>query len=245
MKSYSYSAFKDFNTCQRQFYFVRLTKQIKRTYDGAAEGKAFHAVIENAIKFNEDTLPSRFKEHEWVLKRLLKIKTKLVAENTAGVTTSNAEMGIGVTPEWEARPFFHKDNWYCGSIDFIMHRGDMAYMTDWKFGSSAYADIDQLYQQATLAFAALPHIKTIRADLTFVKDKIQVPAMPLTLSRNKLEDYKSDIFRQAGRIYDKVQLNDPDAWEPNPSGLCKAHCPIPRSICEHSGKIDSPEEHNA
>lgn len=245
MKSYSYSAFKDYNTCQKQFYYVRLMRSIKRTYDGAADGKAFHAVIDAAVKHNETTLPSRFAEYNWVLNRINKIKQKLVEANTSGVTTVNSEMGIGVTAEWEPRPFYHKENWYCGAIDFIMQRGDMAYMTDWKFGKSAYADIDQLYQQSTLAFAALPHIKTIRADLTFVKENVQVPAMPLTINRNELELYKADIFRNAQRIYDKTQLNDPEAWEASPSGLCQKHCPIPKSLCSHSGKVDNPQEHNA
>lgn len=242
MKTYSYSAFKDYKTCQRQCHLVRIARIIKRTYDGAADGKAFHQVIDEAIKHGENTLPARFAQYNWVLERIRKIEQKLIELHYDGVTTHVSEMGVGVTADWQPLPFFHKDNWYCGSIDFIMHRGTTAYMTDWKFGRSAYADIDQLYQQSTLAFAALPHVKRIRCDLTFVKEQLQVPAMPLTIERNDLELYKADIFREAKRMYDRIQLNDPAAWEPNPSGLCANHCPVPKSMCEFSGKADEPTE---
>lgn len=242
LKTYSFSAFKDYNTCQLQFFHVRIAGTVKRTYDGASDGKAFHKVLEEALKHNETTLPSRWKQYNWVLERIRKIEQKLISMHFEGVTTRNSEMGIGVTVNWEPQPFFHKDNFYCGQLDFLMYRGPIAYLTDWKFGRSAYADVDQLYQQATLAFAAVPQIQEIRADLTFVKEKIQVPALPLRIKRDDLAEYKADIFRQAGRIYDKAIQNDPSIWEASPSGLCNEHCPVPRSLCEHSGKVDSQQD---
>ena len=234
MNSYSYSAFADFAKCQRQFYYVRLTRKVKRKYDSGGPGRAFHAAIDRAIKHNEDTLPSRFKEYNWTLQRLAKIKQKMEQDRPDGITYAHTELGMSVYPDWTLGPMYAKGAFYCGAIDLVLERGDLAFITDWKFGNSAYADLDQLYQQAMLLFLAKPNIMTIRADLTFVKDKLRVPLLPLTIERSTFQDIQGDVLRLANRIASKDPLL-PEDWVPTQSGLC-GYCPLTKEYCPHSDK---------
>lgn len=249
MKSYSYSAFKDHDNCPRQMFLVRIDRSAPRKYDSSGPGRAFHKVIDQAVRRGEQRLPSQFKEHQWVLSRIKQIEQKMIAMIPTGVTTTGSELGISVTNEWQAGEMFQAGAWYCGQLDFVMERGNVAYLTDWKFGNSAYADVTQLYEQACLLMHARPGINEVRADLTFVKDKIMVPSRPLSILRSSLDDLRADIAQRAERIYnDSVRANTMlangqianayEAWEATPNGLCKKFCPVNYSRCEHSGLND-------
>lgn len=248
MKSYSFSAFKDYDNCMRQFFLVRAAKMVSRKYDGSGPGRAFHKVIDQAIKHGESTLPSVFTEHNWVLRRVMKIRDKMESEVISGITSVTSEVGMSVTTQWEAGPMFSKDAWYCAQIDFLITRGHLAYLTDWKFGNSGYADVDQLYQQACMVFHGMPEITRIRADLTFVRDKVMVPAIPLTINRDTVGGLRDDISRRAQRIYntsvnassmlERGEISELyEGWEPTRSGLCGQYCPVTDKHCPH-GKTE-------
>jgi len=234
VNAYSYSAFKDFATCQKQFYYVRFTRAVRRKYDGAGEGKAIHAAIEMALKHGETDLPSKFRQYNWVLARLEKVKERMAKDRPTGITFTHAEFGCTVMPDWTLGAPFSKNGFYTCFIDLVLERDDIAYITDWKTGKSGYADLDQLYQQAMVLFLAKPNIMTIRADLTFIKEDLQVPAIPLRIERGQLIDLQHDVIRLADRVARK-DPNDPEDWEASPSGLCP-YCPLTKDHCVHSDK---------
>jgi hypothetical protein len=93
--------------------------------------------------------------------------------------------------------------------------------------SARYADKGQLELMALTVFKHFPDVQKVRAGLLFVIAKEFVRAKYDT-------DDEPEMWQKWLADYGKmVKAAETDVWNPRPSGLCRAHCPVTQ--CPHNG----------
>ena len=97
-----------------------------------------------------------------------------------------------------------------------------------KTGKSAkYADPDQLELMSLCVFKHFPEIKKVKAGLLFVIANA-FPKAQFDLTDEVRWDKWKYKHQRLQAAYDN------DTWNPKPSGLCKAWCPV--LSCSHNGR---------
>lgn len=92
------------------------------------------------------------------------------------------------------------------------------------------SDGDQMKLFAAATFAAFPHVNTVKtAYIWLAHDKIDAK----DIHRDELTAIWQEFTPRVIRL---VKAQENDKWPANPSGLCKNWCPVPKSMCEFSGK---------
>jgi hypothetical protein len=81
---------------------------------------------------------------------------------------------------------------------------------------------------ALATFKHYPEVETVRAGLLFVVSE------DLVKDRYTIEDEKKLWAKWLGKYSDMDVAFKNDKWVPNPSGLCKAWCPVLE--CSHNGR---------
>ena len=91
-------------------------------------------------------------------------------------------------------------------------------------------DGDQLKLFAAATFAQHPHLETVKTGYLW-----------LAADKTTAQDFKKEdvpvIWQEfLPRIQRMEKAQEDDKWLPNPSGLCKAWCPVGKKLCEFCGK---------
>jgi len=107
-----------------------------------------------------------------------------------------------------------------GIADLLIVDGVTAYIVDYKTGKPTYADPNQLKLMALMVFANFPAVQKIKSGLMFLLHNVFID-----------EEYeRSDVDNLWKLFDDQLQrLNiafENAMWPPNPTGLCKKHCPV-------------------
>ena len=91
-------------------------------------------------------------------------------------------------------------------------------------------DGDQMKLFAAAGFAAFPYLQTVRTGYVWLQhNKLD----STTFKREDLPDIWNEF---TPRVIRMVKAQEEDKFPPKPSGLCRAWCPVPKSLCEFSGK---------
>jgi hypothetical protein len=217
---WSFSKIKAFQQCPKQFYHEKVLNQypFKET-EATLYGTAFHEAAETYIRDGGELDP-RFSYAKKTLDALNAKKGEKLCE-----------IKMGLTEDLEACSFFAKNVWFRGIADLlILDRDDkLAWVIDYKTGKSArYADRGQLELMALATFKHYPEVETVRAGLLFVVSN------DLIKDRYTTEDEKELWAKWMGNYAGMRAAFDNDVWNPNPSGLCKAWCPVLE--CPHNGR---------
>lgn len=215
---WSFSRIKAFDTCPKQFYHVQVLKQFPfKETEAMRYGTEFHKAAEEFVR-DGTPVPERFA----FAKDVLDVLAEKPGEKLC-------ELKMGLTKQLEPCSFFDKAVWFRGIVDLLILDGDVATVVDYKTGKSArYAETGQLELMALSVFKHYPQIKKVRAALLFViadevvKEKYEI-------------DAEGEMWAKWFANYAKMQkAADADVWNPKPSGLCRAHCPVVE--CPHNGK---------
>ena len=215
---WSFSKIKAFEQCPKQFYHMKIAKDyIEKETEAMLYGTLFHEAAENFVK-DDTPIPEKFKYAESALTNL---------KNKPGKKL--CEYKLGLTEDLEPCGFFDENVWFRGIADLIILDGDTAWVVDYKTGKSArYADKGQLELMALATFKHYPEVETVRAGLLFVVSE------DLIKDRYTIEDEKKLWAKWLGKYSDMESAFNNDTWNPNPSGLCKAWCPVLE--CPHNGR---------
>lgn len=216
--TWSFSALKQFLTCPRQYHALRVTKEYADPPTEATRyGEEFHKAAE--LYVGEDTpLPPQFAFAQHGLDGLKRLRGEKYCELKMGLREDLSPCG-----------FFDEGVWWRGVADLLIVNGNRARVLDYKAGKSArYADTGQLELMALATFAHFEHVEVVDAALWFV---VAGPVVPAVYT-----------FDDAGRLWAKwlgyynqlLEAKEADVWNPNPSGLCKRHCPV--LSCPHNGR---------
>lgn len=214
---WAYSKLKAFETCPKQFYHEKVLREFPfRETPEIRFGNRFHKAAELLAK-ESTPLPKEFKFAEGTLAALLR-KPGLI----------HAEMKMGVTANLDACGFFDSDVWLRGVVDLAIINEDHAFVVDYKTGKShRYADTGQLELMALLMFAKYPQLERISAGLVYVISKGFIKRKYTRDDIPRLWESWTIRFRRMVKAFDS------EVWNPNPSGLCKRHCPVVE--CPHNG----------
>ena len=144
MIKWSYSSLKQYKTCPRQYYEIRVAKNFtSREGDDARYGKEVHTALENYVR-DGTPLPRFYEGFRNMVDPLLEI---------AGTRYCEHEMALDI----DRKPcdFHGEDYWVRGVADLLIVDGDTAFIVDYKTGKPTYADPNQLKLMALMRVVML------------------------------------------------------------------------------------------
>lgn len=222
-QAWSHSVLESFETCPWRHYLTKVTKEVVDPPGQAmARGRAVHGSFEKRIKHGV-VLPGDLGKHEPLVARMeaLAVGGKIEAETQMALTQSYT------TTTW-----FAKDVWVRAITDVSVFKKDKAFVGDWKTGKRK-SDSAQLKLSAVVLFAQKPWLNEIRNSFIWLDEP------------DPTQRFTSEVFHRVDapnlwreflpRVARLENAHANNAWPKRPSGLCKAHCPVPRAKCEHSG----------
>lgn len=207
--AWSYSALNNFETCPKQFYHLRIKKDIvEQPSAQMQDGNRQHKMLELRIK-NKKPLPSDMIRWE-------KLCQKVESVPNAKIIT---EEKLALTADLKPTTFFAKDVWMRAVIDLSVLRGAVARVVDFKTGRRK-VDSTQLKLFAATMFAVRPEIKKVITSFWWLKerktdhDEFTVDEVPL-------------IWQEFEPRVERMRLaHETDDWPARPSGLCRGWCPV-------------------
>lgn len=214
---WSYSSLTAFETCPRRFYLTRIAKLVKEPQTEATIwGNEVHKALEHAVQGKP--LEPRFVSYGPLVEKL-----------RAAPGQKHTERKFGLTSGYQPTEFFAKNVWFRGVIDLTIVTDTTATVLDHKTGR-VKTDGDQLKLFAAAAFAQYPHVNTVTTGYIWLAhDKLT--------RRDFTRDEVPVIWQEfIPRIRRMELAQEKDNWPPNPSGLCKAWCPVGKKLCDFCGK---------
>ena len=181
-------------------------------------GNLYHEAAELYVR-GDAPLPKKFDFSKQLLDKLNALEGDKLCE-----------FKMGVTKDLKPCAFDAEDVWFRGISDLSVTNEpkQKAHVFDYKTGKSAkYADPGQLELMTLATFAHFPTINKVKAALLFVVSGEIVKAQysredEATLWKKWLTKYAAFASAHKKNI-----------WNPNPSGLCRKHCPV--QSCPHYG----------
>jgi len=216
--AWSYSRMKNFETCPKQYYHVDVLKEhpFQETVE-TRYGNEFHKAAEKLVR-DGTPMPERF---EWAEPLVQTLKDR--------PGEKHVELKFGLTENLEPCDFFASDVWLRGIVDYLAVDGDKAWIIDYKTGKNAkYADPDQLELMALMTFAYFPEVNNISAGLLYVV------ADSFIRDAYTLEEWNHLWSKWFKRYAAMEAAHQNEVFNPKPSGLCRAHCPVLE--CPHNGR---------
>lgn len=217
--AWSYSGIKTFQSCPKKYYHLKVVKDVKDSpNESSIYGTEAHKAAELYIANGQD-LPAKFE----FMRKHLDTLNRLEGDKYC-------ELKCGLNKDMEPCDFFAKDVWLRAVIDLLIvnTRTNVARVVDYKFGKSKNADTSQLQLMALVVFKMFPQIKKVKAGLLFCPEDKMIPAQ---YTAEESKDMWMHWLPEVARLEDSYVTN---VWNANPSGLCKAWCPV--LSCPHNGK---------
>lgn len=214
--AWSYSSLTKYETCPKQYFLVRVSKEAKDVQGEAAIwGDRVHKAIEQRI-LNKKPLPEGMQQWERVVSKFDQPKGRLFTETQFALTRNLT------TCKWTA-----PDCWVRGIVDIGVDSGERALALDWKTGK-VKDDMDQLRLFAGLIMQAYPYVQTVKTGYVWLNHNKLTKE---TFTRDDLPSIWEGFIIRSERLRTAYENNK---WPARPSGLCKGWCPATRTMCEFS-----------
>lgn len=216
--TWSYSSLNAWEQCPRRYHLTRIAKVISEPQaEATLHGNEVHKALENAVG-KALPLPEKYKQYIPIVELVRKAPGVKKAEHKFGLTSS-------FTPT----DFWAKDVWCRGVLDLQVVTSDTVVVCDYKTGKPK-VDADQLKLFAAAAFALHPRVNTVKTGYIWLAyGKLDTE----TFHRGDEAGIWQEFIPRVRAMDDAIARKE---YVPKPSGLCRAHCPIPRRMCEFSGK---------
>ncbi len=167
---------------------------------------------------NGRTLPDKHKVYQPIMMKVMATEGAKLAERNVAVNAS-----------FQSTDYWAPDAWARGKLDLTILREKSAVTMDWKTGKPK-ADSDQLMLAAGLTFAVHPAVEKVRTGYVWLAyDKIETDVY----TRADIPFIWQEFVPRVKRMEDALAN---DKWPKKPSGLCSKWCPVPKSLCQYSGK---------
>jgi len=209
MQAWTYSQLEKFETCPKQFYHVRVKRDITEPpTEHTIWGERVHTALEHRV-IDGTPLPEGMTQWEGIAQKLCLLPGEKFAERKMAVNRA-------------FEPCDWKEAWSRGIADLIVVHKDTAAVFDHKTGKRK--PTEQLALYAGYVLAAFPEVKMVHTGFVWLKER---KIDRKTFSR---ED-KAVIWQEfLPRVNKLESAYERDAWPPRPSGLCKGWCPV--KTCE-------------
>jgi hypothetical protein len=210
--AHSYSAFKQFNNCPKQYQMQRITKVVKPSFgEASVYGNRIHEQLEQRLR-DKTPLPAESAKYELLCQSFEKLPGHILVEQEMTLDAKLHPVG-----------WWDKDAWLRVKADVLVLHDDTAVVADWKTGKHR-PDNFQLVILAACTFKHYPDIQKVRASFVWLKDM----RMDSTdYARADEPTLWNMIYADVHRI--EAALKE-DTWPAKPSGLCP-WCPA-KHLCE-------------
>jgi hypothetical protein len=176
-----------------------------------------HKALEDAVS-GKSALGPNFTQYQPIVDRVRATNGKKFTEQKFGLTKAFKPTG-----------FFNGDVWLRGVLDLTIVTPKVGIVSDHKTGK-VKTDGDQLKLFAAATFAQHPYLETVKTGYLWLA------ANKITTQEFRKDDVPVIWQEFIPRIKRMELAQDEDKWLPNPSGLCKAWCPVGKKLCEFCGK---------
>jgi hypothetical protein len=216
--AWSYSALTSFETCPLRHKLTRIDKTVTEPQsEHIRHGNEVHKAMERYLK-KEAALPAKYSEYQPYADAVVRRDGKLLVEHKIALNKSFRPTG-----------YFDSDVWVRSVFDVAVIRPDSGVMLDWKTGKPK-EDPSQMQLFAAVGFSEFPYVQKFDTGFVWLGHKKLTPA-------SFVKDDAPAIWREfLVRVNRMEEAAERDKYPARPSGLCRAHCPVPRSICEFSGR---------
>lgn len=218
MTVWSYSSLTAFETCPRRYQVVRILKLIKEEETVATRhGNEVHKALE---LYGRDgtALPEKYASYQPMMDAILRAPGE-----------KHFEVKFALTENLQPTDFFAPNCWVRGVLDVQIINGEKAVVVDHKTGKPKN-DPSQLKLFAAATFAQHPTTQAVTTGYAWLAFNL--------LDRETYTRAQADAiwagFRS--RVSRLDQALEYDEFPPKPSGLCRQWCPVPKRICEFSGR---------
>lgn len=216
MPPWSWSSLNAFETCPKQYYHVKIAKDVQEVkHEATLWGSEVHKHLENRAR-DGAPLPEPLQKYE-----------PLVAKFDAAGDGKLVEKQMAVTSGFKPTEWFAKDVWCRGIVDIGAVQKAKATLLDWKTGKRKPA-VGQLKLFAVLAFSHFPDVAVISTGFVWLKEN------KIDKETFKREDAPMIWGEFAPRIVRMKRAFEEGKFPPKPSGLCNGWCPVPHSVCSFS-----------
>lgn len=237
---FSYSSMSAYETCPKQYYETRITKQWKQAESPQMKwGNEVHKALENAVKYARP-LPANMAQYQWALD---------LVNARKNTSTAHAEMAVALTEDLRPTGFWDTDAWGRGKIDILIEDDakTTAFNGDYKTGKTK-PNSKQLELSTLMCFASYPTLEVVRTGFLWLPEPDLKKRITQKLYRRTDGDHVETLDARGGKLVTTIE----DLWEPfrqvvaemvwsernntwpaKPSGLCRAWCPV--LSCPHNG----------
>lgn len=215
---WSYSSLTSFETCPKRYFHIKVAKDVVDVpHESATWGSTVHKHLEDRLR-DGTPLPQALAGYEKLVKPIVERDGEKLIEQQFAVNSELQPTG------WTS-----SDAWCRGIVDVGVLTGKRALLLDWKTGKRK-SDSDQLKLFAGMAFAHYPDLEVVFTGFVWLSTNV-VDRQRFVRSEIPV------IWREFVPRVRRLEL----AYEgrrflPKPSGLCAKWCPVPKSMCEFSGK---------
>jgi hypothetical protein len=205
LPAWTFSQLEKFETCPKQFYHVRVAKDvIEPQTEATLWGSKVHTAMEDRIR-DGTPLPEGMEQWEGFAKQICAMPGEKLAEEKMALDKSFQPA------EWD-------NAWTRGIADMLIVHGNKAATLDYKTGKRKLTH--QLMLYAAYTFAYYPEVETVTTGFVWLRDK--------KIDRETFT--RADIPTIWGTFLPKVRkleaAYEKDKWMARPSGLCNGWCPV-------------------
>ena len=208
--AWTFSSLEKFETCPKQFYHVRVKKDIKEPPTEAIKwGSEVHEALEHRV-IDGTPLPVGMTQWEGLASKLVELPGDKLAEYK-----------MSIDENFEACDWW--ESWSRGIADLIIVHDSKAINLDYKTGKRKPTEQLELY--AAYTFACFPQVKEVETGFVWLKDK-RIDKQTYT------RDDISKIWQGfLPRVIKLESAYERDKWPAKPSGLCNGWCHV--RTCEY------------
>lgn len=210
MPAWTFSQLEKFETCPKQFYHVRVARDvIEPPTEATIWGERVHTALEYRIK-DGTPLPEGMTQWEPLAKKLAALP---------GEKHTEFKMSL----DRNFQPTDWKNSWTRGIVDLTVIHKDKAFLVDYKTGKRKLTDQLKLY--AAYTFSYYPQIRQVTTGFAWLKDK---KLDKETVTRDEVAIIWQPFLAKVRKLESAYER---DSWPPRPSGLCRGWCPV--KACDH------------
>ena len=203
--AWTYSQLEKFETCPKQFYHVRVSKDVTEPPTDATKwGERVHTAFEHRI-LNGTALPEGMNQWEGIATKIASMKGDILCEQKMAINNA-------------FQPADWNNAWSRGIADVAVVYKDSAVILDYKTGKRK--PTEQLMLYAGYAFAYYPQVNTVSTGFVWLKEQ----------KIDKTAFHRSDVstiwLEFLPRVRKLEMAYEKDKWVARPSGLCNGWCPV-------------------
>jgi hypothetical protein len=203
--AWTFSQLEKFETCPRQFYHVRVKRDVVEVAgEHAVWGHKVHSALELRL-LSGTPLPEGMQQWESFVSKIEKMPGEKLCEQKFALDDS-------------FQPTDWNTAWSRGIADVVVKADDTAIVLDYKTGKRKLTDQLQLY--AGYMFAFYPELDSVSTGFVWLKDR--------KIDKETYTRQDVPMIWQAflPRVRKLESAYERDSWPCRPSGLCRGWCPV-------------------